>query len=156
MTNLRNEFAIITLVIPITEGDQWPRPDKTDWTQLTDHNARIQVRSCEYVGPDDLLRDEIEELSEPYQPDDIFVASDLSSAKADSWFWQIGSRWVAVAGEAESDWFLDMEMPGECPQPRTYPVTELPPSGTLVYRTPDGEPVEIDVEFFFTEQSITA
>lgn len=153
MTALRNKFAIVTLVIPVT--DDWPRPDKTDWTRLVDHAAPIQVRDCEYGDLLDLTSAEIEELREVYEPADIFAAADGEPVKADSWFWQIGDRWVAVAGESEADWFADTKADGiDMPNPRTYPIDEVPPSGLLVYRHEGGDDVEVPAELFFTKASV--
>lgn len=82
--------------------------------------------------------------------------------RADAWYFQgevpahglvSSGRWMAVVRdwEPESDWFED-ETRGEdswrWPTPRTYPITERPPFGTLLYRKMDGTEV--------TEEIVTA
>lgn len=49
------QFAKITLLIPTT--DDWPRPDKTNWRELTDHSAEIVVLGCDYLEEDELPAD---------------------------------------------------------------------------------------------------
>jgi hypothetical protein len=85
-------------------------------------------------------------------PDEIkYYAFPLSgpwggaAAPATAWFFQRTSRsgdmWMAVVdgNEPESDWF---EGEGPWPTPRTYPIDQRPPSGTLIYRRADGSGAE--------------
>lgn len=61
--------------------------------------------------------------------------------RAAAWFWQVGDRWMAVTEyEDENDWF-ESDLSG-APTPRTYPITQVPPFGTLCFRLADGRVVE--------------
>jgi hypothetical protein len=61
---------------------------------------------------------------------------------ATAWYYQGGPRWMAVVAEwePETDWFVDSE-PGDWPTPRTYPIDQRPPYGTLIYRDIEGNEV---------------
>jgi hypothetical protein len=62
--------------------------------------------------------------------------------QADTWFWSIGDRWIAVVGDAERDtWFgvgVGREVPDDTPDVWAYPIDKMPPSGTLLWADADG------------------
>ena len=69
---------------------------------------------------------------------------------ATHWYAQSGGFWMAVVGEAEPDWFDGVD-PAELPNPRTYPIDQLPPEGRLFWRYPDGTPIDEPVECHHTD-----
>jgi hypothetical protein len=60
---------------------------------------------------------------------------------ADAWYFQSGGTWVAVVRdwEPEDEWFEDDA--ATWPTPRTYPIDQTPPFGTLLFRAEDGTPI---------------
>lgn len=60
---------------------------------------------------------------------------------ADRWMYQVGDRWCAVAPwESESEWFTDFDVrPENVLAPRVYPIDTIPPFGTLIWRSKDGQ-----------------
>lgn len=62
---------------------------------------------------------------------------------ADEWRWQTGDRWVATVGETDGSWWGEEDpVSFGAPEIHTYPIDQVPATGTLVYWLADGSEVE--------------
>lgn len=64
--------------------------------------------------------------------------------RADAWMWSDGDLWVAVYADFHEDWREggDPEVAAQRPVNWKRSIEDVPTSGTLTYRTADGEIVE--------------
>lgn len=71
----------------------------------------------------------------------VYVPGCFPLKVADRWMYQVHDGWMAVApGENEEAWFEDCDRDRLwTPRPRSYPIDQIPPFGTITYLLDDNE-----------------